>query len=182
MKITKALILFVTLVIIIVLGLAYLKEDAVIDVTKINPEQNDIEFCFFSKQAHTNSEAGLYDKQVLTFKLSNPKKGMPQTATGTYKFLPGEKDSKTGTFVGSVSSMNPSISGRLIDAIWNSNAEGMTNKEELIIQFGEGSAVTFFGAMKEGENGVYVYENKKDVQPGAQMSQTDCANKEISTE
>jgi hypothetical protein len=94
--------------------------------------------------------------------------------TGEYKNLPAEKDSKVGTFAGTVGPMDPKISARTADVWWNSMAEGMTVTEQLKIVFGEGNAAAQFGEMVDRGGGVYVYKNTKQLNSGFQMSQVDC--------
>lgn len=96
------------------------------------------------------------------------------TVTGEYQNLPAEKDSKVGTFTGTVGAMDPKISGRVADVWWNAKAEGTTVVEQLHIIFGEGSAVALFGEMVDHGDGTYVYKDVTKLTPGFQMSQTDC--------
>ncbi len=188
MKITKRLAASILLFIVIFALFGYVKRGTTLKPfstqntpPKHSSSTNSYEFCFLSKEAYSDTSLNLYDKQILTFTLGQTTQDGRQTASGTYAFLPAEKDSKAGSFTGTVGKMNPNISGRLIDAVWNSTAEGMANNEELLIQFGEGSAVAFFGEMAESKDGLYVYKNKNDVQPGSSMYQTDCSNPEIRT-
>lgn len=99
---------------------------------------------------------------------------MGDGVTGEYRNLPAEKDSKVGTFVGTVSPMDPNISARTANVWWNSTAEGMNVTEQLNIQFGEGSAVALFGEMTDRGDGTYVYKDLTHLTPGFQMSQIDC--------
>lgn len=124
-----------------------------------------IGMCYhYSKLAN----AGLYDRALLRMEISGDK------VTGEYRNLPAEKDSKVGTFSGTVGVMDPKISARTADVWWISMAEGMTVTEQLKIQFGEGSAVALFGAMKDRGDGTYVYADTTKLTPGFQMSQIDC--------
>lgn len=113
--------------------------------------------------------SGYHDKETLTLMIAGEK------VTGEYKYQPAEKDSKTGTFEGMVGPMDPKISARTADVWWNVLAEGMQATEQLKIQFGEGSAVAFFGEMKDSEDGRYVYAHPEKLTPGFQMDQKDCA-------
>ncbi|MEI8223750.1 MAG: hypothetical protein WCG20_01360 [bacterium] len=113
--------------------------------------------------------AGFFDRAILNMTI------LGNTISGEYKNLPAEKDSKTGTFEGVVGPMNPKISSRTADVWWNVMAEGMQATEQLKIQFGEGSAVAFFGEMKDSEDGSYVYAHPEKLTPGFQMNQKDCA-------
>jgi hypothetical protein len=115
---------------------------------------------------------GYHDRSILKMTLAGT--GGTQVV-GEFKNLPAEKDSKTGTFEGTVGPVDPKISARTADVWWNVLAEGMQATEQLKIQFGEGSAVAFFGEMKDSEDGRYVYAHPEKLTPGFQMDQKDCA-------
>jgi len=93
---------------------------------------------------------------------------------GDFANLPAEKDSKVGSFNGVVGPLEQDIAGRTAHVTWKAFAEGTEVLEELIIQFGEGSAVTFWGEMVEGGEGVYVYKDLNNLTPSETMSQIDC--------
>jgi hypothetical protein len=127
-----------------------------------------VEMCY---QYSKKQPSGFYDKAILKMSLT----GTAGTkVTGEYKNLPAEKDSKVGTFAGTVGPMDPKISARTADVWWNSMAEGMTVTEQLKIVFGEGNAAAQFGEMVDRGGGVYVYKNTKQLNSGFQMSQVDC--------
>ena len=138
-----------------------------------NPDQapQSINLCYqYSKE----TSSGFTDKAILKMTISG--KNFDQV-TGEYKNLPAEKDSKVGTFKGTVGPMDPKISARTADVWWDSMAEGMPVTEQLRIQFGDGSAVALFGEMVERAtdlNGVYVYKDPTKLTPGFQMEQIDC--------
>ena len=124
-----------------------------------------IGMCYqYSKEVSTD----VVDRSWLKMSISG------NQVTGEYRNLPAEKDSKVGTFTGTVDPMNPAISGRIADVWWDSMAEGMTVTEQLYIEFGEGSAVALFGEMTDRGDGTYVYKDTKKLTPGFQMSQIDC--------
>lgn len=132
---------------------------------KITEESKTVDMCFsYAKK----TASGFEDKAWLLMKIDGEK------VTGEYRNLPAEKDSKVGTFVGTVGAFDPYISGRRAEVMWNSLAEGMNVTEELMIEFGEGSAVALFGEMVDRGDGVYVYKDKTKVTPGFLMSQVDC--------
>ena len=139
----------------------------------INPEPQPIqpiEMCYhYSKK----QPSGFSDKAILKMTLTGT--GGSQV-TGEYKNLPAEKDSKVGTFTGTVGPMDPKISARTADVWWNSMAEGMTVTEQLKIVFGEGSAVAKFGEMIDRGDGTYIYKDPTHLTNGFQMSQVDCTN------
>ncbi len=117
--------------------------------------------------------SGYTDREVLKMTFSG--QGGEQV-TGEYRYLPAEKDSKTGTLTGMAGPMDPKISARTADVWWDVMAEGMRATEQLRIVFGEGSAVALFGEMADGEDGNYVYKDVTTLTPGFQMSQVDCAS------
>ncbi len=95
--------------------------------------------------------------------------------TGEHYYVPAEKDSKVGNFEGTVGAFDSNISGRVAEVTWTAMAEGTENKEELLIEFGEGSAVALFGEMVDKGDGTYAYKDKTKVTPGFPMWQMDCA-------
>lgn len=117
--------------------------------------------------------SGYSDREVLKMTFSG--QGGKQV-TGEYRYLPAEKDSKTGTFTGTAGPMDPKISARTADVWWDVMAEGMRATEQLRIVFGDGSAVAMFGEMADGEDGNYVYKDVTKLTPGFQMSQVNCAS------
>ena len=116
-----------------------------------------------------NTEAG--DHADVRLELSGA--GGQQVA-GAFNFVPAEKDSKTGTFTGTAGAMDPMTSSRTADVIWNVSGEGMTNREQLLIQFGEGSAAAGFGEMRQDADGVWRYVNPSRLSYSPTLSQTDC--------
>ncbi len=136
------------------------------DPVVTNPEP--IMMCY---QYSKKQPSGFSDRAFLKMTLTGA--GGSQV-TGEYKNLPAEKDSKSGTFTGTVGPMDPKISARTADVWWNSMAEGMMVTEQLKIVFGEGSAAAQFGEMVDRGDGTYVYKDATKLTNGFQMSQTDC--------
>jgi hypothetical protein len=95
---------------------------------------------------------------------------------GEFNWLPKEKDKKTGVFLGTVSGVDPVTMDRRVNAIWDASAEGMTNKEELVIKFGKGIASPGFGAMVNSDSGVYIYSDPAHISYDLNLSQTDCGD------
>lgn len=73
--------------------------------------------------------------------------------SGTFKWLPAEKDKKISKFKGT-------INGNTVTAIGEASGEGMTNKEELIFTIDGGQAKVKFGEMMESSDGVWRYKDK----------------------
>lgn len=74
--------------------------------------------------------------------------------SGIFNWLPYEKDRKLATFKGR-------IVGNTAHTISNTMAEGMENKEELIFTLQDSTASVMMGEMLQGDNGVWMYKNKK---------------------
>lgn len=135
------------------------------EVVQNDPETKSIDMCYqYSKE----TSSGFSDRAWLKMNILGDK------VSGEYQNLPAEKDSKIGKFSGTVGKMDPNIGGRIANVWWDSFAEGMTVKEQLNIEFGEGSAVALFGEMIENEDGSYIYKDSTKLTSGFQMSQTSC--------
>lgn len=128
-----------------------------------NPDVNATQLCYI-----WNTEAG--DKAQLSMDIRG------NEVTGEFNWLPAEKDKKTGIFTGTVSAADPVTMNRTVNAIWNTSAEGMTNKEELRIVFGKGIAAAGFGEMVNSDHGVYIYADPDHLSYDPSLSQTDCAD------
>ncbi len=116
-----------------------------------------------------NTEAG--DSATLRFALNE------NDVSGSFKWLPAEKDSKTGNFSGQLAGTDGGM--KVIDAIWNTSAEGMTAKEEMKIKFSDTMAGVGFGEMREGSGGVYEYANPNDLSYEPNLSRTDCSDEAV---
>lgn len=153
----------------LVLVLTY-EQNPVSENTVVTPPETPIALCYVYDQ---KQPSGFSDRVFLKMNLTGP--GGTQV-TGEYKNLPAEKDSKVGTFTGTVGPMNPEISARTADVWWNAMAEGMTVTEQLKIIFGEGSATAQFGEMVDRGDGTYLYKDTTNLSNGFQMSQVDCTD------
>ncbi len=160
----------VILLIIVVVILLLLQGKRVKDEPKVPDDEipsNVISLCFYKKDVSPNGPMGRY---TLRMNLSGDK------VDGELKFLPAEKDSKVGKFVGSVSALDQMLMGRRISAMWDTMAEGMNTTEELKIIFGEGTADVGFGEMTDRGDGVYVYKNPEAITYSLDMSDIGCEN------
>lgn len=119
-------------------------------------------------------ESGFYDKFTLKMNLDNASK----TVTGYLKILPAEKDASLGSFEGSVSAVDPYAMARTIDAWWTREGEGRTEKSQLRIIFGEGTANVGFGSMKENPDGSYSYEDLEKVDYSMSLNDYSCLDLE----
>jgi len=116
------------------------------------------------------NKQGFYDKYTLKMFVD---KG---NAKGELKFIPAEKDSKLGSFVGNVSNVDKNAVARKVDAVWDTFAEGMNTKEEVKILFGEGVAYVGFGEMVDDGHGVYVYKDPENIKYSLQLSDIPCGD------
>lgn len=134
---------------------------------EVKEEPAKISMCYFYTKP---TEIGFEDRAWLRMDLDG------ERVVGEYHNLPAGKDSKVGGFTGSVGAFDPAISGRRALVTWSALQEGMQTEEELMIDFGEGSAVTFYGEMQETGGNTYLYKDKNNLKPGFQMWQVDCAD------
>ncbi len=157
---------------ILFLGCVYLfisfnnkKEEVINDddteVATIQPRQ----LCFYKEK---KTSRGLYDVSWIKMNLSGEK------VTGEFNYLPAEKDKKVGSFEGTVGAVDQMAMSRTADVWWNSMAEGMQNKEQLRIVFGEGNAQAGFGEMVDRGDGVYVYKDVSKLTYGEIMTDVSC--------
>jgi hypothetical protein len=134
-------------------------------ITEEKEEQKPIEMCYYRGD---KVKSGLYDVAWIKLNILNEK------VTGEFHNIPAESDSKVGSFEGTVGPLIQEIMGRRASVWWNSYAEGMNVKEELAIEFGDGSATVGFGEMVDRGDGIYIYKNKDNLFYIKSMSQVDC--------
>lgn len=139
----------------------------IIDLPK-QEEQKVISLCYYMED---KTASGFYDVAWLKI---NTMGSISDKVTGEFQNLPAEKDSKVGIFEGTVGPVDQKIMARNASVWWNSSAEGMSVKEELAIQFGEGSATVGFGEMIDRGDEVYIYKDKKNLTYIKSISQVDC--------
>jgi hypothetical protein len=116
-----------------------------------------------------NTEAG--DKATLKMFITNGTE-----IKGSFDYIPAEKDKKTGPIEGTAGAVDPVAMARKAILWWSASGEGVTNKEELFVLFGEGIASPAFGEMKDRGDGVYVYAHPESVSYGLNLQQTDCGD------
>lgn len=155
------------IVILLALGFWYKNSKNLLVDSNENAKKG-IELCF-AKFGEINKQ-GFYDKYTLKMLLDGEK------VTGELKFLPAEKDSKLGKFEGSVSAVDKMSMTRTVNAVWYTFAEGMNNKEELSIIFGEGIANVGFGEMVKKSDGMYGYKNPKDIKYSLELNDVACGD------
>ncbi len=163
----KSFIVIIILIIFII-GIIWLlnsKNDEVIMQNENTINKKPISLCFYRSQ---KTDSGLEDRAWLKLNILNNK------VSGEFQNLPAEKDSKIGTFQGELGPLDPQIMGHRFIVWWEAQAEGMIVKEELLIEYGEGSATVGFGEMADRGDGVYVYKNKDNLFYINQMNDVDC--------
>lgn len=166
-------IISLCIIVITSIGLLFVltyERNPVSENTVVIPPEAPITLCYAYDQ---KQPSGFTDRAFLKMNLTGPD---GTQVTGEYNNLPAEKDSKVGTFTGTVGPMHPEISARTADVWWNAMAEGMTVTEQLKIVFGEGSATAQFGEMIDRGDGTYLYKDTTNLTNGFQMSQVDCTD------
>jgi hypothetical protein len=91
------------------------------------------------------------------------------SVTGEIHVLPAEKDSKVGTFSGT-------LTAPFVDGFWNTMAEGMTATEELRLRIENSSARIGFGEMIDRGDGTYVYRDKNALTYSDPIPQVSCGD------
>jgi hypothetical protein len=162
----KKIVILIVVVLLIIAGVFLVRNNKVVSPVVDNKVQkNTVSMCY---QYQNKTDRGFYDKTYLRLNINGEK------VTGEFNNYPAEKDSKIGTFEGTVSPLDPKIMGRTASLWWNSFAEGMQVKEELDIEFGDGSASALYGEMIDRGDGVYVYKDRRELSFGPSLGQISC--------
>lgn len=163
----KKILIIIVLLIVAGFMFSLSKESTpLVDIPTIPETQTTpTNLCYYR---HEKTASGLYDRAWIRLEL------VGSAVTGEFNNYPAEKDSKVGSFSGTVSALDQTSMSRTASVIWNTSGEGMQAKEELLISFGDGSAQAAFGEMVQGANGVYVYKDKATVTYQGDLSQVDC--------
>ncbi len=128
-------------------------------------DQQPVQLCFYNK---TKTPSGFYDVSWLKMDIIDGQ------VIGEFRNIPAEKDSKVGSFTGTVGPVDKIAMARTADVWWDSMAEGMQVREQLKIVFGEGTAQVAFGEMTDRGDGVYVYKDGTKITYGQAMSDVAC--------
>ncbi len=126
-----------------------------------------IPLCFYYEK---QTSRGFYDIAWLKLNITG------DTVIGEFRNLPAEKDSKVGTFTGTVGPVDKMAMARTADVWWDSMAEGMQVREQLKVIFGEGTAQAAFGEMTDRGDGVYTYKDPSKFTLGYPMSDVACSD------
>lgn len=171
---TKQIIIIALIIIVIgavVLSLKTKKENIIApdDNTNVDVEK-PISLCYYRGD---KTAGGFYDVAWLKI---NTVGGTSNKITGEFNNIPAEKDSKVGTFTGTILPVDPMIINKEATVWWDSRAEGMEVTEELAIEFGDKSATVGFGEMVDSQlgDGVYLYKDKTNLTYIKAMDQISC--------
>jgi hypothetical protein len=130
-------------------------------------ETESVELCYYSE---LETERGLKDVSALQIIT----KGI-DVVGGRLDSIPAEKDSKRGEISGVIRGSDDS-SLRIADVWWDSAAEGMSVREQLMIQVLPDSARVGFGEMSDRGDGVYVYADPASITYGAPITEASCVD------
>ena len=89
-----------------------------------------------------------------------------ELANGVYNWLPGEKDSKTGSFMGT-------LENGIVTALYKYDAEGMYAKEEVLFTVESGGLRIGTGELVESE-GVWLFKDKSRAEFGELIPEVPC--------
>ncbi len=128
-----------------------------------NPNVDATQLCYI-----WNTEAG--DKAQLSIDIRG------KNVTGELNWLQAEKDKKTGIFSGTISEVDLDTLDYTINAIWQTEAEGVKVPEELRIILNGDIAKPGFGEMVDRGDGTYVYAHPESLSYEPNLSQTDCGD------
>ncbi len=136
-------------------------------VSQQTPTKDDSQICYV-----WNTEAG--DRATLKVVYLGDGK-----VSGFFNYRPAEKDSKVGTFSGSLGAIDEKTNSSTASLIWDSQAEGMSAKEELFVVLTKDTASPGFGEMKDSGNGMYVYRDPKNVSYSLVLNRVDCSDSKV---
>ena len=172
------IILLILIIVFLVIYYNFKKDDSIVIKTPTNELIDDyntqnplISLCYYSS---TKVVSGLND--VAWLKLNT----QGDIAKGEFDYISAEKDSKVGLFEGIIKKDDTQDQYSYANVWWNSKAEGMENREELIIKYNETTATAGFGEMIEGKGGVYLYKDKENlyyIDPMAKIACDDLSEK-----
>lgn len=159
----KKIIIFLVITALFILYFIFAKDPAEEPVA--TPETNSINLCFYKEEV---TPSGFSDEAWLRMNL------LGEEVSGEFYNLPAEKDSKVGSFEGSVGAVDPYAMARTADVWWEAEAEGFVVTEQLKIVFGEGTASIGFGEMVDRGDGVYVYKDESNITYWQELYDVSC--------
>ncbi len=161
----KKKIILIALAVAVLVGGYFLFSKTNKKVEPVTDLSGGTQLCFYKENVTDNN---LIDKAWLTMYLKD------QEVTGEFNNIPSEKDSKKGPFVGSVGDVDKMAMTRTALVWWETSAEGITNKEQLSIMFGEGIANIGFGEMVDRGDGIYVYKDMENIDYSFELNDVSC--------
>ncbi len=162
----KIILILLIIIIVILIVFSLLKNFSVNKITDREISVDNKEYCYYKEDFKTSGYS-----DVAWMKISEN----GNTVKGEFRNLPAETDSKVGLFTGLIMKSDLQNNIKTADVIWNTFAEGMNNKEQLIFDYGKDSAIVYFGEMQEeGEGGFFVFKNKNNLFPQNKMNSMDC--------
>jgi len=158
----KKYTIFLVILILLILGY-FVSVQKNKEATNVEP----ISLCYFYSK---KTDIGLYDKAWLRLNLRGEK------VLGEFNNYPAETDSKIGKFEGAIGPLDQKTMARTVNLWWDSFAEGIKVKEELLVEFRDRSATVAYGEMIARGDGVYVYKDKNKLTFGPSFEQVSCAD------
>jgi len=160
-KIRKILIIFLIVVTAIAIFFNLVsdyrtkdKNSEIKESAPLNESASEKEFCYYRSSA---SVPDYFDVAWLKIKEND------NLVSGEFRNLPTETDSKIGLFEGKIVGFDEENKIKKTEVIWDTFAEGMFAKEELIIDYNDYYVITYFGELYNRGDDVYVFKDKNSV-------------------
>ncbi len=160
-------IIIILVLVVGIFGVFYFwKKEKASVMSTVGQNNQPFDLCF--AKFGTPNAKGFADAYTLKMTIAGSK------VSGDLKFLPVEKDSKVGTFDGTVSGSDQAAMSRSVDVMWATVAEGMNTTEQLKIIFNNSSAKVGLGEMIDRGDGTYVYKDPNSIGYSLELASTDC--------
>ncbi len=160
-----ALGLLITIVIILVIFSVIGRNQPKKVVIPTPPITQSSEYCYYRG---IKTDSGFNDVAWMKIKEDN------NEISGELRNLPAETDSKVGLFSGLIIESNTPQGLEKANVIWDTFAEGMNTKEELIFDYNQNYAIAYFGELNDRGDGVYVFKDKNNLYPQEKMTSINC--------
>jgi hypothetical protein len=122
------------------------------EVALVPETSSSQDLCFYSSQ---DTPRGFSDVAWIRMKQSG------SSISGEFKNLPAETDSKVGMFSGIIT--GSSMGETTADAWWDTRAEGMSAREQLILKYTDTAIRAGFAEMVDRGDGTYVYKDPNNI-------------------
>jgi len=159
------LVLLFTIVIILIIFSVIDRNQSKKVVIPIPPITQSSEYCYYRG---IDTVSGFKDVAWIKIKENN------NEISGELRNLPAETDSKVGLFSGMIIESDTPHGFKKANVIWDTFAEGMNTKEELIFDYNENYAIVYFGELNDRGDGVYVFKDKNNLYPQEKMTPINC--------